>query len=133
MGEMQHKEQPAMARKIKVMEIIGNELQEGKTPHSYIDLMGIRDKAVFALEEFYGARAVKNTFYAICKEKGWETKPAPAPKPEKNGLGARVDQMDARMSSGEAAVMEQGKRITELVERVEALEKRVALYITTLG
>jgi len=62
MGEMQHKEQPAMARKIKVMEIIGNELQEGKTPHSYIDLMGIRDKAVFALEEFYGARAVKNSF-----------------------------------------------------------------------
>ena len=138
MAEMLYKEQPAAARKAKVLEIMDRAFAIGTfpvqlSPNSYDDIQTVKGLVGQELAPYYGERAVRNTFNTICKEKGWAYLPPAKPKPEKNGLGARMDQIDSRMSSGEAAIMELGKRIEDLAgivkdafAQIEGLTARIA-------
>ena len=130
--KMQYKEQPAAARKAKCLEIMEREFRGGLSPHCYEDIVAIKETACAELGSFYGDRAVRTTIAAICVEKGWAQRPAAQPKPEKNGLGARMDQIDTRMSSGEATVLELGKRINDLagiVKDVSAVTDKALVMV----
>ena len=133
MATMEYKREPSSARKSKVLEFMNIAFEGDLSPWCHDDVMKVRDGAIAALSEFYGARAVRTTFNAICREKGWEIKPQREPKPDKNGLGQRMDQIDTRISSSEGALIELAKRVTALADLVNEGDNSLQGRIIALG